>query len=71
MCLRIAHLEQDIRQALAGRQVAGAGDHPSIDIDPQRIATGSDPRRLSCGLASPAADVQHTVCALPQGSTCV
>jgi hypothetical protein len=48
--------------AFAVRQLARPGDHPSIDIDPQRIADGGHQRRLSCCLARPAADVQHTVC---------
>ena len=34
MCLRIAHLEPDVRHAFAVHQFAGAGDHPFIDIDP-------------------------------------
>lgn len=38
MCLRIAHLEPGVRHAFAVRQLAGAGDHLSIDIDAQRIA---------------------------------
>ena len=62
MCLRIADLEPHVRDAFAVRELAGASDHPSIDIDSQCLAGRGDQRRLSCCLARPTADVQHAVC---------
>ena len=60
--LRLSHLEPTVGHAFAIRQLAGASDHPCIDIDPKRIAGGGDHRRFSCCLARPAADVQNMVC---------
>jgi len=62
MRLRIAHLEPNVGHAFAVRELAGAGDHPSIDVDAQRVTDESRPRDVAGCPAAPAADVQHTVC---------